>query len=63
MENLRISRREACEILSISTETASKWIKLVKLKMNDDKTFDKKYVERLAEVEEFICFFDVRKAF
>lgn len=63
MENLRISRREACEILSISTETASKWIKLGKLKMNDDKTFDKKYVERLAEVEEFICFFDVRKAF
>ena len=49
--------------MSISTETASKWIKLVKLKMNDDKTFDKKYVERLAEVEEFICFFDVRKAF
>ena len=50
MENLRISRREACEILSISTETASKWIKLGKLKMNDDKTFDKEYVERLAEV-------------
>ena len=49
MENLRISRREACEILSISTETASKWIKLGKLKMNDDKTFDKEYVERLAE--------------
>lgn len=49
MENLRISRREACEILSISTETASKWIKLGKLKMSDDKTFDKEYVERLAE--------------
>ena len=49
MENLRISRREACEILSISTETASKWIKLGKLKMNEDKTFDKEYVERLAE--------------
>lgn len=48
MDNSKISRKEACEILSISTETAKKWIKLNKLKMNDDKTFDKEYIENLA---------------
>lgn len=48
MNNSKISRKEACEILSISTETAKKWIKLNKLKMNDDKTFDKEYIENLA---------------
>lgn len=48
MDNSKISRKEACEILSISTETAKKWINLNKLKMNDDKTFDKEYIENLA---------------
>lgn len=48
MDNSKISRKEACEILSISTETAKKWIKLNKLKMNDNKTFDKEYIENLA---------------
>ena len=49
IKNSQITLDDVCKILCISKATAKNWIRLNKLKVNSESTFDKEYIDNLSK--------------